>query len=252
MGVVALGRTVAVGVGVAAVVAGWLSAAYEPGRGSSIGLVVRLLPSMAMLVASLWLAVAQLRGPSHTVAFALAPGSRAFRTRLPPAAIWWPAVLVVALTAHTTSLAASMGGDPAWQLTVVDVTVGIVVGVALIGVLGSLLVALWSGLPAVELSPTGVRAMSMFGYVAVPWDALRPGHPRPPGLRDTTLPLAIDRSDLARRRGLGMILLRWLDVHPWFLADAIRYYTAHPEHRAAIGTAEEHDRLRGLLSAGRA
>jgi len=39
-----------------------------------------------------------------------------------------------------------------------------------------------------------------------------------------------------------------LNVHPWFLADAIRWYANHPEHRAAIGTDAEHDRLVGALT----
>ncbi len=41
--------------------------------------------------------------------------------------------------------------------------------------------------------------------------------------------------------------LRDLDVAPPFLAAAIGHYVRHPEHRAAIGTPEEHDRLRRAL-----
>jgi hypothetical protein len=33
------------------------------------------------------------------------------------------------------------------------------------------------------------------------------------------------------------------NAHPWLPADAIRWYAEHPEHRAGIGTQEEHDRL---------
>jgi hypothetical protein len=81
--------------------------------------------------------------------------------------------------------------------------------------------------------------------------ALRPGFPSRPTLRSGALALTIDQPDLVRRRSLVMISravpIFWLDIHPWFLADAIRYYVAHPEHRAAIGTADEHDRLRRSL-----
>ncbi|MGW4499262.1 hypothetical protein ACWENR_11705, partial [Micromonospora sp. NPDC004336] len=34
------------------------------------------------------------------------------------------------------------------------------------------------------------------------------------------------------------------------LAGAIQHYAAHPEHRAAIGTSEEHARLSGALAGG--
>jgi hypothetical protein len=39
-----------------------------------------------------------------------------------------------------------------------------------------------------------------------------------------------------------------LNVHPWFVADAIRWYAEHPEHRSAIGQPAEHDRLLAALS----
>jgi hypothetical protein len=39
-----------------------------------------------------------------------------------------------------------------------------------------------------------------------------------------------------------------VDIHPWFLGDAIRRYADHPEHRAAIGTREEHERLTAALT----
>lgn len=38
-----------------------------------------------------------------------------------------------------------------------------------------------------------------------------------------------------------------VDVNPWFLADAIRWYVEHPENRPAIGTQEEHTRLLAAL-----
>jgi hypothetical protein len=41
----------------------------------------------------------------------------------------------------------------------------------------------------------------------------------------------------------------YVRVHPWFLADAIRYYVAQPARRAAIGTLAEYDRLRADLGA---
>ena len=37
-------------------------------------------------------------------------------------------------------------------------------------------------------------------------------------------------------------------MRPDFLADAIRWYVEHPDDRAGIGTAAEHDRLIAALS----
>jgi hypothetical protein len=58
------------------------------------------------------------------------------------------------------------------------------------------------------------------------------------------------RLELHARRRIHKVPIDVLDIHPWFLADAIRYYVAHPEHRAAIGRAAEHERLRKRLRDG--
>lgn len=52
------------------------------------------------------------------------------------------------------------------------------------------------------------------------------------------------------RRGIGVDrrLLSIGNVHPWFIADAIRYYATYPEHRAAIGTQAEYERLVATLN----
>jgi hypothetical protein len=63
----------------------------------------------------------------------------------------------------------------------------------------------------------------------VPWAALRPNHPRRgwrPGGRDT---IAVG------------------DVHPWFLADAIRFYADNPGVRGKIGTPEGYEELQKAL-----
>jgi hypothetical protein len=50
---------------------------------------------------------------------------------------------------------------------------------------------------------------------------------------------------MVRRRGvvLARQLLSIDNVAAWFIADAIRHYATHPEHRAAIGTEAEYGRL---------
>ncbi|WP_143049906.1 PH domain-containing protein [Asanoa ishikariensis] len=161
--------------------------------------------------------------------------------------------MTVALTAAFWALGPSTweaGADPEWQLTVVEVVATVPLGLATVALLGSQLYTLWAGLPAVVLTAHGVRLRSPFGYQVVPWNALRADCPPRPDPGDRFLHLAVERGLGARRRGLALIPLPWLDIHPWFLADAIRHYAAHPEHRAAIGTPEEHERLRHLLLAG--
>lgn len=82
--------------------------------------------------------------------------------------------------------------------------------------------------------------------VEVPWEALAPSQPARPNLRSKSLTLSYARPDLVRLRGL-VWSLRTDTVHSWFIADAIRYYLDHPEHRAAIGTPAEYDRLQQTL-----
>ncbi|MEV6816749.1 hypothetical protein [Micromonospora sp. NPDC051296] len=107
----------------------------------------------------------------------------------------------------------------------------------------------WRGV-SVELRPDGVCQRDLTGSLMVPWEALAPGRPLParsPGLHPgpdlrTTGPV--------RRRGilpLGRRRLRIDNVHPWFIADAIRHYVDHPQHRAAIGEPAEYQRLLDAL-----
>jgi hypothetical protein len=68
----------------------------------------------------------------------------------------------------------------------------------------------------------------------------------------------VARPDLVVQRGwaVGSGTRQWpvlslqVRTHPWFFADAIAWYVAHPEHRAAIGTPDEHARLVAALTAG--
>jgi hypothetical protein len=238
-------------VGVVALAAAWFAATYESDRGLWFDLAVRLALSAVMLVALITVGILQLRRSSTTVAFVVDAGNHVFRTRPLPEAIWWPAISVIAFSASTWSWAPTTwepGSDPDWQLGVIQVAGTAVLGLLTTVMLGLWLYPLWAGRPAVELTRDGVRVLAPLGYLAVRWEGLAPGYPLRPKQRADTLTLTVAQENLARRRGLVVLGLGWLDIHPWFLADAIRYYVAHPEHRAAIGTAEEHDRLRHLLA----
>jgi hypothetical protein len=248
---VSVSRAIAVGAGVVALAAGWAEATYEPDHGLWFGFGVRVAPSAVLLVAIINLAILQLRRSSTTVAFVVDAGNHVFRTRPVAAAIWWPAIIAIVFSANFGSFASTTGepgSDPEWQLAVVEVAGTAFLGLLTTATMSIWLYSLWSGRPAVELTPVGVRVLAPLGSLAVPWEGLAPGYPLQPKRRADTLTLTVAQENLARRRGIAMLALGWLDIHPWFLADAIRYYVAHPEHRAAIGTAEEHDRLRHLLS----
>jgi len=97
-----------------------------------------------------------------------------------------------------------------------------------------MLLRIWRAPVNIELRPDGVHLPT--GTLA--WEMLKRGTPRQP--KPTTQRLEID----ARRSGVHEVAIDGLDINPWFLADAIRYYVAHPEHRASIGRPAEHQRLR--------
>jgi hypothetical protein len=78
----------------------------------------------------------------------------------------------------------------------------------------------------------------------VPWDMLDVSKLPVPNRRSRDLKIEI--------RGGGappvVLPLTWLWVNPLFLAGTVRHYALHPEHRAAIGNAQELERLHRLLT----
>lgn len=101
----------------------------------------------------------------------------------------------------------------------------------------------------VQLRPDGLWQRGINGWLVVPWDAAPAVPTLPPSPRATTVPLTYGRPELVRRHGLPVPghALRTRDIDPRLVTAAIRYYVAHPEHRPAIGTQAEHDRLLPLL-----
>ncbi|MFI2652801.1 hypothetical protein [Micromonospora fulviviridis] len=107
----------------------------------------------------------------------------------------------------------------------------------------------WRGV-SVELRPDGVCQRDVTGSLMVPWEALAPGRPSRPAVNAATLALTYARPDLVRRRGILPLgrRLRVDNVHPWFIADTIRHYVDHPQHRATIGEPAEYQRLLHALT----
>jgi hypothetical protein len=126
----------------------------------------------------------------------------------------------------------------------------VAVGMWVIGALLSVLIAtavlrVLRQRPILEFTPAALVVRDVLGTRTIPWEVLRPGFPT----RSTgTLRLVIDRPALVRCTGLMWrstgIAVMYTRVHPWFLADAIRYYVEHPDRRAGIGTVAEYHRLR--------
>jgi hypothetical protein len=84
---------------------------------------------------------------------------------------------------------------------------------------------------ALVAAPEGVVLRRFVGYRLTPWDALPPDPAAP------------------SRRAIRIITM---DVDQRFATDSIEYYRTHPEHRAAIGTPAEHERLSQALLEGQA
>lgn len=102
----------------------------------------------------------------------------------------------------------------------------------------------WRG-KGIELRPDGLRDREALGTLVVPWQAL-PVVPLPvPGDRRNTLRVDYAQPELIRRSGLvtSRKRLNTYNIDPRMAAQVIRYYTTHPEHRSAIGTHVEYQRL---------
>jgi hypothetical protein len=128
-------------------------------------------------------------------------------------------------------------------------TVVLVLLVLLVPLAAATLAAAIQGRPSVLFTPRALIVLDSFGSRTIPWEALGPGTPQRPHPL-LALKLTIVRPELVASRGLVMrnssgtpLALSRLGVHPWFIADAIRFYVDHPDRRAAIGTSAEHERL---------
>lgn len=172
---------------------------------------------------------------SRPAALLVKPEVRAFATE-PSASQILIAVMLTFLASHflgTGHLGEAVGG----LFMVLPFLLLVAIGVQVAGG--------WRGV-SVELRPDGVCQRDFTGSLMVPWEALAPGRPSRPAVGASTLALTYAQPDLVRRRGilpLGRRRLRIDNVHPWFIADTVRHYVDHPQHRAAIGEPAEYQRL---------
>ncbi|MEV8513255.1 hypothetical protein [Dactylosporangium sp. NPDC051484] len=91
------------------------------------------------------------------------------------------------------------------------------------------------------ITPAGIAIDG--GRSFVPWAALTAGPESP---QWTLIHPELVRGRPIKRFQPGQVVA--LDVSLWFLFRSIHSYLDHPEHRPAIGTIEELDRLRGALA----
>ncbi|MFD6565196.1 hypothetical protein [Micromonospora profundi] len=98
--------------------------------------------------------------------------------------------------------------------------------------------------PRLILDRTGISKQGLVRRTVIRWDQLLPGGPRPPARRTANLTLLRQPTTPGRSPVPFSLPVGSLHVDPTFLADTIRHYVEHPEHRSAIGTEHELDRLR--------
>lgn len=113
----------------------------------------------------------------------------------------------------------------------------------------------WRGI-AFEVNPVGVRTVGPLFDRLIPWQSLAYGGPPRTVPQADWLVLAVTRPELIVQHGWGpgwgprhhpKVNLQ-ANVHPWLIADAIRWYVEHPAERDLLGTPGAQDRLLASLA----
>ncbi|MET8369877.1 hypothetical protein [Micromonospora profundi] len=102
--------------------------------------------------------------------------------------------------------------------------------------------------PRLILDREGITKQWLARRAFVRWDRLLPGGPPPPARRTANLTLMQQPATPGRPPVPFSLPMGPLHVDPTFLAETIRHYVEHPEHRSAIGTQHELDRVRARCS----
>ncbi|MET8084598.1 hypothetical protein [Micromonospora sp. NPDC005237] len=127
-------------------------------------------------------------------------------------------------------------------------TVALSIGVPVL-VMGGVAAILLMNRPLLALDRDGITVRGIIRRTFLPWDRLLAGGPKPPARGAANLSLMRLPATPGGRAPVGYPLpIARLHVDPTFLAHTIRHYVEHPEHRPAIGTADERERLRAALS----
>jgi hypothetical protein len=109
------------------------------------------------------------------------------------------------------------------------------------------LALVWLPGPSLMLTPAGVTLRQPLAGRSIPWAALFPGGPQP--ATRWTMPLIYRHLD-GRPARFDLQLFSF-DIDHVFLATVIRHYAEHPQHRDAVGTQPERERLESAYAAWR-
>ncbi|MEU8262809.1 hypothetical protein AB0C02_19545 [Micromonospora sp. NPDC048999] len=233
LGATARHRRIVLTVGVVLAIMDAAAASLMPSGGRRLVSVLAVAGALLILGLASWLQPRPAR-------FMAQPDAPAFASPVRAGPICL-AIFVLLLAAESVGdllrsvrLGTSLGSLPAAVLMVVVAALSVV--------------ATWRGL-GVQLRPEGVRVREVWGTLTVPWDASPMGQAYRPADQPRILRLACARPELVRRRGrVAKETLPADNIDAQFLADAIRHYVLHPEHRVAIGTEAEHRRLQAALT----
>ncbi|MET8549641.1 hypothetical protein ABZ356_17760 [Micromonospora zamorensis] len=102
--------------------------------------------------------------------------------------------------------------------------------------------------PRLTLDRNGITKQSVTRRTFLRWDRLLPGGPPAPPRGAATITLQRQPATPGGPPVPSPLPTGPLHVDPAFLAETIRHYVEHPEHRAAIGTQQELDRLLAALA----
>lgn len=190
----------------------------------------------------MWLHRRQLRRPAT---FRQPVDGTAFEAPGSPIATGLLAVWLIALAGHALPYERAADADRIIFATDPGLRYGLG-GIAAV-LVGIALASIWLPAPVVRLTPAGITVRGVLRSRDIAWADLLPGGPHP------TLRLRmrlLHHVAGGRVRRLQVAVYR-LAVDRVFLATVVRHYAEHPEHRAAIGTLTELERLENAFTAWR-
>ncbi|HEU4423114.1 MAG TPA: hypothetical protein VFR67_11330 [Pilimelia sp.] len=209
---------------------------------SSLGLVTTLAVTFVAVAVPLAAYVRQVRrhrGLPRTLL--IGRGSPAYAV---PTSPWVGCYLVMGMAIAAGTVATVRTGDGGVDLADMGWLPAVLVAEAL------LMAAIWPVLrgPGLELVPEGVVVRGWRSGPTgrtIPWDTVVPGSVPAPSHRAWRVRLPLRPVHHSLRTVPVGVGWRWVD--PVFLLGAIQHYAEHAEHRAAIGTPGELERLSRML-----
>ncbi|MET7422975.1 hypothetical protein [Dactylosporangium sp. NPDC005555] len=203
--------------------------------GTGLALGVAFLASLAPAAVYLWLSRHQLRRRPAT--FQQPVDGSAFVASRVPALTGFTAVTLMVPCANALPIERIDGTDRV-GLPSDPVLLALFVGLVVVSA-GLALACVWLPGPLVRLTAAGITVRGTVRRRDIGWDDLVPGGPHPPLGRSMRL---LYRAGGEQPKRCDVPTQR-LAVDPVFLATVVRHYAERSEHRTAIGTLGELERL---------